>query len=193
MPSSTGCSQPGTEPASLTFPALAGGFFTTSAAGEAPVSWYKESSLVPHAPCPTRVHKGPALSSLSGSQADEGPALLSCTLCVRSGLPPHGWGREFGELCVGSPRLSSEAVRLVIPAHISLARTSHMAPRLSSEACASSSLLTSHWPGPVTWPHPSARELGNVSERIHFSECVSVSSTRSSASSCHLPALKKSS
>ena len=134
MPSSTGCSQPGTEPASLTFPALAGGFFTTSAAGEAPVSWYKESSLVPHAPCPTRVHKGPALSSLSGSQADEGPALLSCTLCVRSGLPPHGWGREFGELCVGSPRLSSEAVRLVIPAHISLARTSHMAPRLSSEA-----------------------------------------------------------
>ena len=134
MPSSTGCSQPGTEPASLTFPALAGGFFTTSAAGEAPVSWYKESSLVPHAPCPTRVHKGPALSSLSGSQADEGPALLSCTLCVRSGLPPHGWGREFGELCVGSPRLSSEAVRLVIPAHISLARTSHMAPPISQRA-----------------------------------------------------------
>ena len=35
MPSSMGSSQPGVEPASLTSPALAGGFFTTSATWEA--------------------------------------------------------------------------------------------------------------------------------------------------------------
>ena len=37
MPSSRASSRPRIEPASLTSPALAGGFFTTSATGEAPL------------------------------------------------------------------------------------------------------------------------------------------------------------
>ena len=52
----------------------------------------------------------------------------------RPGLPHHMCGREFGDLCVGFPRLRSEAVHLIIPAHISLARTSHMAPPISQRA-----------------------------------------------------------
>ena len=142
-PSSRGSSQPGTEPMSLTSPALAGGFFTTSTSREAPVSWYKESSLVPHAPCPTRIHRGPAPSSHSGSQADEG--LASLTTCVEESL----------EICVWA---------------------SHVSDR---KQYTSSFLLTSHWPGPVTSPHPSATEPGNVSKQTHSLECVSLSSIRS--------------
>ena len=107
--------------------------------------------------CPTRVHRGPALSSHSGSQADEG--LASLTTCVEESL----------EICVWA---------------------SHVSDR---KQYTSSFLLTSHWPGPVTWPHPSAREPGSVGKQTRSLECASASSTRSDASSCHLPALKKSS
>ena len=46
MPSSRRSSQPGTEPRALKSPALTGGFFTTSATGEAPL--LKESALKAH-------------------------------------------------------------------------------------------------------------------------------------------------
>ena len=44
MPSPRDLSDPGIEPTSLAFPALAGGFFTTSMTWEAPV-WYGRDSI----------------------------------------------------------------------------------------------------------------------------------------------------
>ena len=56
---------PRTEPASLTSPALAGGSLPLVPLGK---------PRVPPAPCPTRVHRGPALPGPLGSRADDGPA-----------------------------------------------------------------------------------------------------------------------
>ena len=150
---------PRTEPASLTSPALAGGSLPLVPLGK---------PRVPPAPCPTRVHRGPALPGPLGSRADDGPAfwaassaytVASLTTC----------GEESLENCLW---------------------VSHVSDRMQYT---SSFLLASHWPGLVTRPHPSAREPGKVSKKIHSLECVSVSSTRSSATSCHLLVLKKSS
>ena len=64
---------PRTEPASLTSPASAGRSLPLVPLGKPP-HLGTSSSLFPPAPCPTRVHRGPAPPGPSGSRADGGPA-----------------------------------------------------------------------------------------------------------------------